>query len=149
MATGSDGNNVITETINAYCRVRPPSESLIGEATSNVASYLSIFDDGTCKYNTSEKREVNFKLSGCFGFDSTQNDIFEKVAQPIVDSAIRGYNGTILAYGPTNSGAYCWASHFKVYLTLVDASFLLGKTFTMRGRDFPHKDLGIIPRYSS
>lgn len=34
----------------------------------------------------------------------SQQDVFEKVARPITDSCLQGYNGTIFAYGQTGSG---------------------------------------------
>lgn len=53
----------------------------------------------------------------------SQEDVYNIVAKPIVDSAIQGYSGTIIAYGPTNSG----------------------KTYTMRGGS--DASIGIMPRY--
>jgi hypothetical protein len=35
---------------------------------------------------------------------STQEEIFETVAKPILDSSLQGYAGLIMAYGPTGSG---------------------------------------------
>ena len=43
---------------------------------------------------------------------------------PIIESVIKGYNGTIFAYGQTGTG----------------------KTFTMEGIDNPKEKRGIIPR---
>jgi kinesin family member 15 len=31
--------------------------------------------------------------------DSTQQEVFTKIAQPIADSCLQGYNGSIFAYG--------------------------------------------------
>ena len=36
--------------------------------------------------------------------DSEQCELFEKIARPIADSCLQGYNGTIFAYGQTGSG---------------------------------------------
>ena len=33
-----------------------------------------------------------------------QEEVFEKVAKPIVSGVFEGYNGTIFAYGQTGSG---------------------------------------------
>ncbi|XP_034628454.1 centromere-associated protein E [Trachemys scripta elegans] len=52
--------------------------------------------------------------------DSTQQ-VYERVAVPIIKSAVQGYNGTVFAYGQTASG----------------------KTYTMMGND---KSMGIIPK---
>lgn len=36
--------------------------------------------------------------------NSSTHDLYEKVAKPIVQSTINGFNGTIFAYGQTSSG---------------------------------------------
>ena len=36
--------------------------------------------------------------------ESEQHELFEKIAKPIADSCLLGYNGTIFAYGQTGSG---------------------------------------------
>ncbi|XP_063586258.1 centromere-associated protein E-like [Penaeus indicus] len=63
---------------------------------------------------------VPYKFDRVYSSDYNNADIYFKVAEPIVESALAGFNGTIFAYGQTSSG----------------------KTFTMMGnRDLP----GIIP----
>ncbi|MBN3296075.1 CENPE protein, partial [Amia calva] len=55
-----------------------------------------------------------------FSVHETTDQVYQEVAKPLVDSAIKGYNGTIFAYGQTSSG----------------------KTFTMMG----NKDsVGVLP----
>lgn len=45
-----------------------------------------------------------------FSFDQicdetkSTRDLYDKVAEPIVQSAVNGFNGTIFAYGQTSSG---------------------------------------------
>jgi len=46
----------------------------------------------------------SFKYDHIFGTDAVQEDVFEKVAQPVVSGVFEGYNGTIFAYGQTGSG---------------------------------------------
>ena len=36
--------------------------------------------------------------------DSTQEQVFQETAMPIVESICQGYNGTIFAYGQTGTG---------------------------------------------
>lgn len=38
------------------------------------------------------------------GEDITQEDVFHKIAEPILNSCLEGYNATIFAYGQTGSG---------------------------------------------
>lgn len=47
-----------------------------------------------------------FKLSAdhVFGEESSNRDVFEIIANPIVRQCLEGYNGTIFAYGQTSSG---------------------------------------------
>jgi hypothetical protein len=35
---------------------------------------------------------------------ATQEEVFTRIAKPIADSCLEGYNGTIFAYGQTGSG---------------------------------------------
>lgn len=117
----------ISEHIQVFCRQRP---DLCGPETTDSSkigstSCVELSGDGTCKYmSNGGNRESIFQFNGCFSPLSRQREVFERAARPIVESAIRGYNGTILAYGPTNSG----------------------KTFTMRGDD-GEDSMGLIPRF--
>lgn len=66
-----------------------------------------------------------FTFDRVFPMNTTQVEIYESAALPIVESVLEGFNGTIFAYGQTSSG----------------------KTHTMQGVDI-HDDetKGIIPR---
>nr|ACE75286.1 kinesin-like protein KIF3A [Glyptapanteles flavicoxis] len=64
-----------------------------------------------------------FSFDATFDDDSTQVDIYNETARPIVDKVLQGYNGTILAYGQTGTG----------------------KTYTMSGAKTPPQLRGIIP----
>lgn len=57
--------------------------------------------------------------------NSTQKQVYDVAAKPIIDSVLEGFNGTIFAYGQTSSG----------------------KTHTMTGSSIENVELqGIIPR---
>ncbi|XP_028293180.1 kinesin-like protein KIF6 isoform X2 [Gouania willdenowi] len=71
------------------------------------------------------KRErYKFRFCKVFDQETTQEEIFENIALPVADSVLDGYNGTIFAYGQTDSG----------------------KTFTISGGPERYIDRGIIPR---
>ena len=112
----------ISENIKVFIRQRPLSPS---DDQSEIGSRIARFEpDGSCTYfSSSSKQEHDFKFDACFGENISQEHIYATVAKPIVDSAIRGYSGTIFAYGPTGSG----------------------KTYTMTGLDNDN-DRGIFPR---
>ncbi|CAL1294919.1 unnamed protein product [Larinioides sclopetarius] len=64
-----------------------------------------------------------FTFDTVFGTDSTQLDVYNLAARPIIDNVLEGYNGTIFAYGQTGTG----------------------KTFTMEGNRDIAEQKGIIP----
>ncbi|XP_076659707.1 uncharacterized protein LOC143363016 [Halictus rubicundus] len=66
----------------------------------------------------------NYSFFRVFEESATQEDIFEDVARPVMESALDGYNGTIFAYGQTASG----------------------KTHSIIGNQRNIDDRGIIPR---
>eukprot|EP00435_Cladocopium_sp_Y103_P044291 s825_g12.t1 len=45
-----------------------------------------------------------FRLDSAFGQETSQEQVYEEVGRPVVQDVLSGYNGTILAYGPTGSG---------------------------------------------
>eukprot|EP00347_Sterkiella_histriomuscorum_P023771 403333442 len=69
------------------------------------------------------KESHRFKFTQVFDQDSTQQEVFERVAQPVIQNCLDGYNGTIFAYGQTGSG----------------------KTYSMSGGD-TWNQRGIVPR---
>ncbi len=123
----SKATNTIDENIKVFIRQRPFTKvdqealsDLLDDEGSNMETHnVELTPDGACTLTALSplvgqvgipKKEA-YKFSGCFLPGSTQQDVYEKAAQPIVESALLGYSGTIFAYGPTNSG----------------------KTYTMRG----------------
>lgn len=69
----------------------------------------------------------SFVFDHSYYMDSTQEEVFEDLAKPIVEKALVGYNGTIFAYGQTGSG----------------------KTFSMMGEREPAELRGLIPRMNT
>ena len=60
-----------------------------------------------------------------FDMGTSQQDVYDVAARPIIDSVLEGFSGTIFAYGQTSSG----------------------KTYTMQGPDINDvEQQGIIPR---
>lgn len=77
-----------------------------------------------CSYVNNQRETYEFKFNGVLGPDSKQEEVFDRVARPVVLSALEGINGTVFAYGQTGSG----------------------KTFTITGGAERYVDRGIIPR---
>ena len=146
----------IDETIRVYIRQRPSSGSeekqqqqshsssssngtyltsgggsisncSISGLSNNESGVRSLSEEGECCYFTaSSKKEQSFGFDGCFGTQSSQQQVYDTSARPIVESALAGYSGTIFAYGPTNSG----------------------KTFTMRGSGIGEEKVGLFMHYA-
>jgi len=64
-----------------------------------------------------------FTLDNVYDWDSTQRQVYDETAYPLVESVMEGYNGTIFAYGQTGTG----------------------KSHTMQGNAEPPEMRGIIP----
>ena len=74
-------------------------------------------------YINNMKKSYEFKFTGIFEPKTTQEQIFAKLGEKVINNSIEGYNSTIFCYGQTGSG----------------------KTYTMCGND-NLKERGIIPR---
>jgi hypothetical protein len=96
-----------------------------GSESDYVASlHLPMAKDGTARHSLSTHSYTLSLTYPRHTHTGTQDDIFDVVAVPVVDSVLEGYNGTIFAYGQTGSG----------------------KTFTITGGAERYNDRGIIPR---
>ena len=109
---GATGAEIINSnsTIKVVCRFRPEKE---GEALATAASGAPLtpgqsgilLDDerGTVEMLMDTYDRKAFTFDTLFSMKSSQLDVFSAV-EPIVDSVMSGFNGTILAYGQTGSG---------------------------------------------
>ena len=50
------------------------------------------------------KQDTNFTFDHVFNMESTQKEVYDCAAKPIIESVLDGFNGTIFAYGQTSSG---------------------------------------------
>ncbi|XP_030642735.1 kinesin family member 3Cb [Chanos chanos] len=64
-----------------------------------------------------------FTFDAVYDMASKQNDLYDYSCKPLIDSVLRGFNGTIFAYGQTGTG----------------------KTYTMQGLPTDTEKRGIIP----
>eukprot|EP00966_Prymnesium_polylepis_P322966 7379188-Prymnesium_polylepis.1 len=111
--------------IEVYARVRPVKRHS-PHFDIDYASHglnINIPRDHTNGVNN-QRENYQFAFSRVLDQTTNQDQVFETVAQPVVDSVLEGYNGTIFAYGQTGSG----------------------KTFTITGGAERYADRGIIPR---
>ncbi|ESO96459.1 hypothetical protein LOTGIDRAFT_115944 [Lottia gigantea] len=123
---------MVKQTIKIFARVKPTKAKAclyeideddqgLPKLTFNVPREYA---DG---FINNKKENYKFRFDKVFDQKTSQDEIFENVAKPVVDNALQGYNGTIFAYGQTGSG----------------------KTFTITGGAERYVDRGIIPRILS
>lgn len=127
VAKKSNDEEEAIENVRVYIRVRPLNKK---EKVQNVRCVVHT----DCKENLltlirpggpNEKAEKpkSFKFDHVFPEATSQIDIYRRVALPVVDKVLNGYNGTIFAYGQTGTG----------------------KTYTMSGYHKSDDLKGIIP----
>lgn len=105
--------------VQVVCRLRPPEDVRFQRAND---SPVEIIDEQTLCINHKEALNV-FSFDRVCDATTSQEDFYQLVAAQAVDDILKGFNGTIFAYGQTGAG----------------------KTHTMFG---PRHSPGIIPRVS-
>ncbi|CAJ1446183.1 unnamed protein product [Effrenium voratum] len=108
------------ESIRVCCRFRPQNQQE-KEASGKICIQLN--EDGTSVYTPAI--DNTFVYDRVFSMESTQKEVYDYAAKPIINGVLRGFNGTVFAYGQTASG----------------------KTHTMEGPDTEDEiQMGVIPR---
>jgi kinesin family member 5 len=113
----SEGN------IKVFCRFRPFNSA---ELAAN-PTLLHRIAKGSQLTIKDTKAESVFIYDQVFDLLSTQEEVFERVGEPVLNNILDGFHGTIMAYGQTSSG----------------------KTHTMQGYEASEGGKGIIPRMVS
>ena len=114
---GSSGKS---ECVKVAIRVRPMNKHEIEQKSTEC---VEVDTQNNTVSVSSNKGTKTFQFDYVYPKETTQRDIYDQVAFPIVDSIFQGYNGTVFAYGQTGCG----------------------KTFTMMGIVDNPELKGIIP----
>ncbi|KAL4458604.1 hypothetical protein ABPG75_013469 [Micractinium tetrahymenae] len=126
--SGPPGGPGSPERIRIFLRLRP-----VGRQTGRVvlgATEEPPWVEFNVPRNPAEglinnsRESYRFAFDGLLPPDAQQEEVFERVALPVLRSALDGYNGTVFAFGQTGSG----------------------KTFTITGGAERYADRGLIPR---
>lgn len=116
-------SGIATDPVQVYCRARPINnqneEACVDVISSKTVSLRP--PEMSSNYKISASREMQYTFKHVFDKESTQHEVYAMVAQPLVESLIRGRNGLLFTYGVTSSG----------------------KTYTMTGNA---ENRGIMPR---
>ncbi|XP_075875627.1 kinesin-like protein KIF23 isoform X2 [Nelusetta ayraudi] len=116
-------SNTEKDPVGVYCRIRPPGaedEECCVEMISSSTIQLHP-PDGLKANRHGEYKEASYSFKKVFGINTTQMELFEEVARPLVEDLIHCKNGLLFTYGVTGSG----------------------KTFTMTGSP---GEGGLLPR---
>ncbi|CAH8482664.1 unnamed protein product [Dicrocoelium dendriticum] len=114
-----------SDNVIVAVRCRPPNQKELAAGCKCVTKVNELEGSVWLRKTTENYEEPMKQFTFDFVFDefSKQTDIYNKLARPIVNKVIEGYNGTIFAYGQTGTG----------------------KTFTMEGIRSTPELRGIIP----
>ncbi|KAM9766222.1 kinesin-like protein KIF23 isoform 5-T5 [Menidia menidia] len=116
-------SSIEKDPVGVYCRIRPlgtEDEECCIEMISSSTIQLHA-PDGLKANRNGEYKETQYSFKKVFGINTTQMELFEDVAKPLVEDLIHCKNGLLFTYGVTGSG----------------------KTFTMTGSP---GEGGLLPR---
>ncbi|XP_049430998.1 kinesin-like protein KIF23 isoform X2 [Epinephelus fuscoguttatus] len=94
------------DPVGVYCRVRPlgvEDEECCIEVISGTTIQLHA-PEGFKTNRNGEYKETQYSFKKVFGVSTSQMELFEFVAKPLVDDLIHGKNGLLFTYGVTGSG---------------------------------------------
>ncbi|CAN9506586.1 unnamed protein product [Ophioblennius macclurei] len=112
-----------TDPVGVYCRIRPlgaDDDECCVEMISSSTIQLHA-PDGLKANRNGEYKETQYSFKKVFGINTSQRELFEDVAKPLIEDLLHCENGLLFTYGVTGSG----------------------KTFTMTGAP---GEGGLLPR---
>uniref|UniRef100_A0A7S4V310 Kinesin-like protein n=1 Tax=Alexandrium monilatum TaxID=311494 RepID=A0A7S4V310_9DINO len=122
MAAEGEDEDPREESIKVCCRFRPQNQM---ERENHGKICVEVPDTNPSTSVYVPNGDLTFVYDRVFPWDASQKEVYDYAAMPIINSVLRGFNGTVFAYGQTSSG----------------------KTYTMEGPDIEDKVYqGVIPR---
>ncbi|VVC96494.1 kinesin-like protein KIF23 [Leptidea sinapis] len=111
------------DPVQVYCRLRPMQRDtdVVCIKIISPTTILMTPPSTALSYRNENTKSMKYTFKEVFPPETSQQDVFDKVAFPLVQGLLKGENGLLFTYGVTGSG----------------------KTFTMTGE--PH-NCGILPR---
>lgn len=115
-------NDSTKSNIKVVVRCRPPNERELG---GNFHDIIKIIDDQMLIFDPKVdedqfyyhgvrqttrdvtkrlNKNINFMFDKVFGFEATNNNIYEQSINEVLDSIMNGYNCSVFAYGATGAG---------------------------------------------
>ncbi|XP_013146270.1 PREDICTED: kinesin-like protein KIF23 [Papilio polytes] len=111
------------DPVQVYCRLRPMSRESDHSCIKIVSSNTVLLTPPATaiSYRNENNKVMKYTFKEVFPPETSQAEVFDKVALPLVEGLIRGKSGLLFTYGVTGSG----------------------KTFTMTGEP---QNCGLLPR---
>ncbi|CAH0602017.1 unnamed protein product [Chrysodeixis includens] len=111
------------DPVQVYCRLRPMQRESDSPCMKIISpnTVLLTPPSTAISYRNENAKTMKYTFKEVFPPETNQQEVFDKVALPIVEGLIKGKNGLLFTYGVTGSG----------------------KTFTMTGEP---QNCGILPR---
>lgn len=119
----------VGNSIKVICRFRPLNQKELSLSNVVCVDFRNertvVFKGENREGDSGDKKDLEFTFDRVFDQNSSQVEVYQEAAAPVIYSVLEGFNGTILAHGQTSSG----------------------KTYTMQGKDVDDDvSKGIIPR---
>ncbi|XP_074726484.1 kinesin-like protein KIF9 isoform X3 [Strix uralensis] len=118
--------DAVEKRVHTFVRVKPTADfaqDMIKFGPDNKSIDIHIKKDSKKGVVNNRQTDWSFRLDGVL-HNTSQELVYETVAEKLVSEALTGYSGTIMCYGQTGAG----------------------KTYTMTGATAEYKHRGIIPR---
>ena len=89
------------DNVKVFVRIRP---LLSEEEIQNGSKSVALQGTDSLVLSREDQDPKGFTFDRILDEQTTQEEVFDIVGKPIAESCMKGYNGTILAYGMTGSG---------------------------------------------
>lgn len=93
-----------TESVKVCARVRPMNQKELDRGSESVVVINKDYNQVNLTKPNSGGMVKSFTFDSVYDFTSTQREVYDETAFPLVESVLEGYNGTIFAYGQTGCG---------------------------------------------
>lgn len=87
------------QNVRVVCRVRPTNQKEASHGGVNCVKATNSTIEVACDGN-----QNSFSFDRVYGPDSSQMEVFQDTAFPLIGDVLSGYNATVFAYGQTGTG---------------------------------------------
>lgn len=93
------GSGSTRQNVKVVARVRPTNQKEV-----NMGGVTCVKHSQTNIEVVVDGNPNAFNFDRIFGAESTQEEVFQETARPLIEDVLAGYNATIFAYGQTGTG---------------------------------------------